>query len=328
MEEKKTTAMKSSLPPFWEHFKQHHESSETRVEESAGAYRNLPFEALYSSFDDLTSIFNHPSVSGTFVDLGCGAGQSVLLYSWMFPDRKGIGVEFQKARLNHGIGLENAELIHADLLDCKIPECETYFVYFPTGPVLDRILSELYRMGHDFVLIAIESHGHLLPRLDLENWLVKETEIPLSSKRHYHFARIYRRVHIPRDKILEPFLHTFKEHYLLLQDNWIGETFGMEWQEGDRFELMTPPRTISWKDVKKLMVLEEIPPRFHEALRIRRLGELEITLRTKKYSGFIRKIMIDPSFVVEISSGEKVEWSEIQTIYQGSTLCYASSFRS
>lgn len=317
--------MKFSLPPFWEHFKEQHTTLESRVEEGVGSYKNLTHEALYTSFEDLSEIFQHPLVKGTFVDLGCGAGQGVLLYAWMFPDRLAIGVEFQKARLSHELRLPNAELIHADLLECEIPKADTYFLYFPTGPVLDRVLTELYQMEHDFVLIAIESHGHLLPRLELENWLKLEAEIPLHSQRHYNQARIYQKIQHERN--LEPFLHTFKEHFLLI-DNWIGETLGMEWQEGDRYELLIPPRTINWKDVKKLMVWDEISPELHKALLIRRLGEVEIVTTSQRYQGFIRKIIVDPSFVVEISTGEKVEWSQIQSIYQGSILCYESSSHS
>jgi hypothetical protein len=102
----------------------------------------------------------------------------------------------------------------------------------------------------------------------------------------------------------------------------------MEWQEGEKFELLTPPRTILWKDVKKLMLLKEIPEKFHKAIAIRKLGEVRIATHEGSHKGFIRKIIIEPSFVVEISSGAKVEWEKIQTIYQGPTLCYESSFRS
>jgi hypothetical protein len=105
---------------------------------------------------------------------------------------------------------------------------------------------------------------------------------------------------------------------------WIGETEGMEWTEGERFELLTPPRTISWPQVKKVMAEDELLP-YTIPLQLRREGEVEIYAASNVYTGYLRKIIIHPAFQVEISSGQKVEWSSITKITQGNRLCYDTS---
>lgn len=329
--------MRSFLPPFWDHFKSRYDEVESHVHERRGSYKGLSREALYTDLEDLISIFKHPLVGGTFADLGCGAGISSLTYGWLFPERKSIGIEFEEVRIKEGRDMalkwdiHNASLFQDDLLSCSIPDADTYFLYFPTGPVLDRVLSELYEKKKNFVLVAIESHGDLYNRLSLENWLLLKDEVPLVFPRHEPRAKIFIRTGEARASGLEPFKHTYHDHFLLIQndnESWIGDSLGMEWTEGMRFELQNPPRTIDWRDVKKLMMREDVPAEFHVALELRRLGELSIKTKNQEFQGYIRKIITHPSFVVEISTGEKVEWKEVMTVTQGSRLCFVSSFHS
>lgn len=325
--------MKSSLPLSWEHFNSRHDEIEINVSDKAGSYKGIRPEALYTSNEDLEKIFSHELVQGTFVDLGCGHGKTALFYGGLFPERRSLGIEFEAERLKTGLSfkekhqLTNVELIHADLARCEIPLADTYFLYFPTGPVLDRILSVLYEKDNFFRLIVIESHGDLFPRLDLENWIKIISEIPLLSSRHHPSARIYERQFLTRN-ISPAFTLSFEHHYLVIEDDtgcWIGNSFGMEWSSGDRFELLTPPRTLFWKNVKKMMVLHEFKPEIQQALMLRSKGEVTLTTSNSRYEGHIRKIFVEPTFGLELSSGEKVEWDEILTIIQGSLLCYESS---
>lgn len=324
---KKIVTMKSSSHPFWEHFKKTHDSIESGVGSQKGSYQGLPKEALSTDVEDLKTIFQSELVTGTFVDLGCGTGESVLSYGDLFPDRKAIGIDFEEARIAaaRDFAPVNVQFIRADLLNCEIPEADTYFLYFPTGHVLDRVLTKLYEMKKEFHLVAIESHGDLLKRLELENWLKVVDEIPLTSKRHYPNAKIFKSLLVERSSELLPFTVSFQHKFLFISDEWIGESFGMEWTEDDRFELETPPRTIHWRDVKKLMISEDFPYNVQKVLTLRREGELIFDLGERSLTGFIRKIILKPTFQLEISNGEKVEWTEIKTIRKGSLLCYDSS---
>jgi SAM-dependent methyltransferase len=334
MVSKKMITMKSSSLLNWEHFNSRHFETEKNISKRQGSYQGLNADAMYTSLEDLEALFSHKLISGRFIDLGCGHGRSALFYADLFPERESIGIEFEKARLDVGESfsiknkLFNARLYHLDLLTCDIPDGETYFLYFPTGPVLDRILSVLYQKTSAFILIAIESHGDLLPRLDLENWLHAVSEVPLKSARHASCARIYQRHLVTRDDSLLPFTLSFRRHFLFikdLQDVWIGESFGMEWVTDDRFELQTPPRTINWKNVKKMMVWDDLHALYQLAVDLRARGEVSITSSMGDYEGFIRKIIIEPVFRLELSTGQQVEWNKIFTITQESSLCYESS---
>jgi hypothetical protein len=314
--------------------KERHEIIEVGVSDSPSSYRALSFEALYTSFNDLSAMFHHPLVTGDFVDLGSGIGLPVLLYASLFPERKSFGVEFERERvsvsvsLKKELALQNVEFFHADLLFAQIPRGDTYFLYFPTGPILDRILCELFNKDHSFNLLVIESHGDLIKRVEKENWLVLEDEIPLSSKRHFDRARLYRRIFAQRDHQLKPFDLSFEKKYLLLsegEEEWIGESFGMEWVLEKRFELLVPPRTISWDKVLRILSLDDFTPLGQLFLELRKRGELEIITKDKMLYGFIRKIFSSPKLTIEISSGEKLQWSDIIKIYQDSVLCLDAS---
>lgn len=325
--------MNFSLPPYWEHFNFDFDSIEKNVENVPGSYQGIKEKALYTSREDFLAIFSHPLIQGTLVDLGCGTGESCLLYGSLYPDRQSIGVEFQAARLIPGKKFQtdhklyNVSLLAQDLLNDPIPQGETYFLYFPTGMVLDRVLSELYKRQHPFRMVVIESHGDLLPRLQKENWLVPMAEIPLRSSRHYRNAVVFESQKIKRAESLLPHTLSYQEKFLVIRDQeeWIGESLGLEWSEGDRYELRTPPRTILWESVQEVLSFDQIDVKIRPALELRRLGELQIETGNAVFQGFIRKILLKPTFRLEISSGEQVEWSEIKTIRQGPQLCYASS---
>lgn len=325
--------MNYSLPQVLDHFSFDHSLVEKNVSEGKENYKGLMLKALYTSREDFFKIFAHPMIQGTFVDLGCGVGEGCLLYGSLFPERKAIGVEFEKPRLEVGEGfrikhqLSNVHLVNEDLLKAEIPAGDTYFMYFPTGIVLDRILKKLYESSRDFYLVAIESHGDFYNRLDLENWLEVVAQIPLSSSRHNSHARIYKRNHKKRSEGLLPFSLSFEKQFLVIEDSkesWVGETYGLEWVKENQFKLLTPPRSLSWDKVKKVLSANEIQ-NYSEMINLWPLGELRILTTKKTFYGLIRKIIIEPSCRLELSTGEKVEWNEITSIYKDNELCYSFS---
>lgn len=327
--------MNSSSRHFWEHFKTSQNLIESHVQEGDGTYKDLAYEALYTSFEDLKHIFSNHHLSGTFCDLGCGTGQAAIFYGTMFKDRKAIGIEFQESRIKFGIeyvnshGLTNVVLLHDDLFTRSLPDADFYLLYFPTGKVLDRILDELYLSKRAFHLVVIESHGNLIPRIQLENWLQLIDEIKLESTRHYDKAQVFRRLNVERSANL-PLLHYSYRPYVLKIDSgdevWLGDSLGMEWTCDDRYELQTPPRTIYWHQVREVLSESSLEKEIQYLLHLRRSGEVSVRANGQIFTGFIRKIIILPLIKVEFSSGEKVEWLSIRTIFQGNHLCYDSSF--
>lgn len=329
------TMKSSSLPP-WEHFKSHlqfsHEEIEDEVLAREGAYKGLSPEALYTSLQDLYAIQTHPLVQGNWVDLGAGVGTSLLLYSLLYPEREAKGVEFAPSRVRAGenrakeLGLKNFSLEEGDLLHHPLPLGDTYFLYFPTGPVLDRMLDVL-SLRESLRIVAVESHGDLLPRLMKEPWLELEAKLPLTSARHHPEAFIFKKVPALSTKD-QLFSVSYQERVLLMQEGetqWLGETKGMEWMEGERFNLMYPPRTIESSQVIALMELRDLRPEELFLVKLRRLGELKITTDSQTIYGLIRKILRGPVFSVELSTGERVEWHKLRSLFWKDHLCYESS---
>lgn len=326
--------MKSSSIPDWEFFRDlfgfNHHLIEEKVSDLPNHYKNLSPEALYTSYEDLLEIMTGPWARGTWIDLGAGVGQSALMYAYLFPDRISFALEKDEARIQSGLkvreklNLLNSHLLQADLLSTEIPDGETYFLYFPTGMVLDRILSELRTKKSLKRIIAIESHGDLLPRLAREPWLKVSGSIPLQSPRHYPVALVFER--ISQSEGLLPHQISFLERFLIIEDEnkmkWIGESYNLEWMREDNYQLSIPPRTIQWEQVKEIVTLSELPPRAQFLVKLRRLNDLSFIHQEGLISGSIRKIEVSPSFRVELSSGEWVEWSKIKRITWGDTLCF------
>lgn len=312
-------------------FKTNYKLVEEQVSKRPGSYHGLQEAALLTSEADYRTIFESLGGTKSWVELGSGHGLGPLLFAHLHPDAQAVGIEFELPRFDVGqqlkssAGLNNVTFIHADLLYCDIPVGDVYFFYFPTGLVLDRILSVLGEREGDFKIVAIESHGDFLDRIARENWLVQRTQIPLQSGRHASHAVVFEKVGQKSSSLHD---YSFKRQYLLLQDSqgeWIGETYGLEWLKENQYQLEVPPRSFQQEDVKQILSLEDIETHFHSALFLRHLKNLTFKTNLGEFHGSLRKIYVRPCFKVEISSGQQVEWEDISQIYLESSLCYDSS---
>ncbi|MBA2405213.1 MAG: hypothetical protein H0V66_10615 [Bdellovibrionales bacterium] len=304
---------------------------EALVSDRPGSYKNHSAEALLTSEEDFKVIFDYLPETQIWVELGSGHGLGPCLFASLHPDRKAMGVEFELARFEHSqqlqksSALSNVEFIHADLQTCDIPDGDVYFFYFSTGLVLDRILFELGKKTHNFKIVAIESHGDLLPRLKKENWLKAFQEIPLTMQRHSPHAIVFQKSGFRQTSLHD---QSFNHRYLMLEEGpgiWVGESYGLEWLQGEQYQLLVPPRTISSLQIKEILDLDELPVKYHFALQLRPLGSFTFLTSSGSKEGYLRKIYVGPSFTVELSSGERVEWSDIKKIFWETTLCYDSS---
>lgn len=300
----------------------------------SGSYSGESNEAIYTSFKDLLCLMQDDLIQGSWCDLGAGPCHSALLYAGLNPQERAIAIEFVPEKIAYAkrkaeeLRLTNIDIIEADLLTCLIPLASVYFFYFPTGIVLDRILDELLQNENDFKLVVIESHGDFLDRLDLEEGLVRLKEISLSSTRHYPYAVVYGRSFVKKRPV--PFCVSFKKKFLLIEDpdhsQWFGESFGLEWLKDDLYNLRTPPRSLCWGQVKEILDFDEVPQVYQFWISLRALGELSfLTHDGLNLVGHLRKIIVSPSFVLEISTGERVECGHISTITWDHILCYESS---
>lgn len=307
------------------------EDVESSVQERPGAYRGISPEALFTDPEDYEAIFKELPHLKSWVELGSGVGLGPLMFALLHPEGLSFGIEFDESRYKAGeemkrkTALKNVFFQNEDLLYSDIPVGEAYFMYLPTGPVLDRILSELGTREGNFKIIVIESHGDLLPRIKKENWLDVLCEIPLKSSRHYPHAVFFEKIGVKRPSIHDV---SFLERYFLIEEEgkeWIGESYGMEWIREDEYQCLIPPRGFHLQQLKGTYGLEDLNPLYHHALRLRHLGVLTIKTRKGEFHGFIRKIFVTPSFKVEISSGQLLEWKDVTHVFWENQLCYESS---
>lgn len=304
---------------------------ECEVSAREGSYKGLSAQALLTSREDFEAIFSSLPHIERWVEPGSGHGLGPCLFAELHPSKSATGIEFEEARfknsqkLKETSGLSNVEFIHADLMESDVPDGDAYFLYFPTGIVLDKILHRIGTSPGSPLIIVIESHGDLIPRLQKEPWLEEVKKIPLHSCRHSPNAVVFKKTGQVSDSL--HWLSFVRKHLLLKEDNgekWLGESYGLEWSRNNEFNLLTPPRTIRSSQVEAVYSPEEVEPRYRPALHLRQLGPIRIESNGSSYSGHLRKIFVSPCFKVEISSGQQLEWSQIKKIFWENTLCYDS----
>lgn len=312
-------------------FQQIFEDAELNVSSGENSYKGIPLEALLTSAQDFKNIFCSLKDCHSFLDLGCAHGIGVIEFAKMFPHSWSGGIDIENSRLEVGrqLAIEqqlvNCHFIQSDLLKDDIPRVDVYFLYFPTGIVLDRILDYLGTQDTNFRIIAIESHGDLLPRLKKETWLELESEIPLHVERYYPYAQVFKKI---ANRTSDLHSISFKNKFLSLRQGqrlWIAESFGLEWVREDEFLLKTPPRTIKEGEILEVYDLEFLSPTLQKLLQLRRLGSLIIKTDKAELRGEIRKIFFSPKIELEISTAGTVNWDSIEKISTETSICYDSS---
>jgi hypothetical protein len=303
------------LKDFLEDLKINFDLLEKSVSSRSGSYFGLEQQALLTDISDYLNIFSHFNDVTSFVEFGSAYGHGPLIFSRLFPFAQAIGIEFEEVRFNTAVALKNnfklnnCEFILDDLAIAKIPCADLYFLYFPTGPILDRILFELSQMSHKSHLIVVESHSDLIPRLEKETWLTEAFEIPLVSPRHYSKAKVYASGGL---KLSSYFDFSFKEKYFMIRDSdhsiWIGDSLGLEWHSKDSLTLLNPPYTIHENQIQALVEFSSFNLPIQHLIKLRALGEVKIESHLKHFQGFIRKIYI------ELSTGERINFDDLSKI--------------
>lgn len=163
---------------------------------------NLLPEALYTSEEDSENILNalHLKDGDRVLDIGCGIGSFLLTGARLFPQVKFIGIEMVQERLNiaqlcaQELNLTNVHFLSHDINDIDLPRADYYFFYLGTGKTYSKLMRTLLKesQARDFKIIAIESHGDLLPDLHTRQWLEETQNIPLFTDRHSPNAVIFR----------------------------------------------------------------------------------------------------------------------------------------
>lgn len=258
------------------------------------SYQDISFEALNTPAQDWRILFKYMERQGLKTLFDAGAGHA--LSAEVATEFKSIHVTAWELDLDRikGRSFHNQIVKQADLFAENIPKCDITFLYLPTGPLLERILSQLQEND---LIAAVESHGELFDRLDEQCELVDELEI--TAKRHHPKLRIYR-YHHSRDKLkselrLRSFNPNFSQLLIREEDSLLGPSLWM----ADCYGLnITPDGFVETK----------FPERRFELVQVTNIVELiNPDLIIERRSGKWRKIFVGPRAIVETPNGERIE---------------------
>lgn len=208
------------------------------------AYQGLDSRALQTSYIDYYTILKRVPKGEILVDLGAGYCRGSLI-SYLLNMPKCMSYEFQISRTlaaRKYLGTDEC-IIHADLKEEKFLQAHSYYLYFPKGIVLDKILTQLIHYSHirEVHLYVCESHGDVMAYLD---HLIgsREDEFSASLPRHYQNIVHYKidkiNFNISRKDNLALWTLFNKDKYLVVQYysairneevEWIIPIFDLSW---------------------------------------------------------------------------------------------------
>ncbi|PIK16175.1 hypothetical protein [Halobacteriovorax sp. JY17] len=147
-------------------------------------------EALNTSWYDYFLLIQLSLKKGIrIIDIGSGYSKGSLL-SLVLGFTHFLSVELVPERIEwainkaHELGLCTESFIIADILEIDLRSYDALFLYQPTGEFLTSFLNKVSKNSSQMIW-AIESHGDLIPRLDLDSRLFnKEVLTTFSSMRH------------------------------------------------------------------------------------------------------------------------------------------------
>lgn len=315
--------------------------------------QGITAEALFTSYRDVLQAMEWLRGQGvrSWCDLGCGIGRTVLLWSWLYGDSTGIGVELVPERLQEArgsalaLGLSNTHWIEGDFASpsLPLPEADAYFVYLSTGPALDALLEKVKKRSRSAWVLVIESHGDLKPRLQWESWWLAPhpQRFSLVSYRHDPWLSLYRvrtdhsghaleRSWEGRSGLLPAELaqhpsplgyllsKSFQRHWevVILEhgEQWTMDTLGLRWHAPNEMQGQFPPRQFSWHEGSVGLRHGPMTGEYAQLAGWRREGKRldYMTLQGEKAQGqLLRKIYVAPATRLEFSNGRQIPLSEL-----------------
>lgn len=258
------------------------------------SYQDISFEALNTPAQDWRILFEYMERNKlqTLFDAGAGHALSAEIAT-EFESIRVTAWELEHERIKGRI-FSNQIIKQADLFIDDIPNCDITFLYLPTGPLLERILSQLQEGD---LIAAVESHGELFDRLDEQCELVDELE--MTAKRHHPKLRIYR-YHFASNSLktklrLKSFTPDFSQLLISEKDAllgaslWMADCYGLNITPDGFVETKFPERRFKLTQVTDIVKL------------------LNPDLIIERRNGKWRKIFVEPRAIAETPTGERIE---------------------
>lgn len=154
-------------------------------------YVGLDPRALLTSYIDYYQILEDVPKGEELVDVGAGYCRGTILSEFLGLN-KCHSIEIVKERITEAFDAisnfsgDTSLLLNQDLSTCTLPEAYGYFLYFPKGEILYRILSQLFELSkhQDCFLYVCESHGDMLDYLNMFSSITQVKSFKVSQPRH------------------------------------------------------------------------------------------------------------------------------------------------
>ncbi|WP_127713935.1 hypothetical protein [Halobacteriovorax sp. HLS] len=158
----------------------------------------------------------------TMVDLGSAYSKgSILCHALGLQSISSIEVIEQRVAYSKGIlkelSLENSLIHHENALTMDLSQYDIYFIYQPVSNFLTSLLDKIC-LNTKKVIWAIESHGDLISRLELDTRLENESKLmDLNSPRHLPYLFQFHICHSNSNQLVDMERRLFEAKYITIE---------------------------------------------------------------------------------------------------------------
>ncbi len=277
------------------------------------SYSGLDNRALLTSYRDYQAMIQalEPAPGTHFFEPGAGYFRAFFLYSILYPEMKYTGIEQVKERVL--AAKEAAQSLHMDSTGIKLGDAlemeesfDYMFLYLPSVPMTQKLISKAKRkIGTS--IIAIESHGDLIPLLEGQRNSLKITEIINSeSQRHRNGIFIYQ---------VSSFEKDYADELLEVTDDDM-KCFVIE-ENGEQFLIPTRGSWLSIQENHITTAFPEMEIKFESIIDIQTPNDELLPWHALRFSKDtntkVRKIFTKPSPVVEFVIRGRVPLRDLQS---------------
>ncbi len=194
-----------------------YEDSESRIQDTSEyIYQGIEEEALLTNYFDYFQILDDFE-GKVLVDLGAGYCKGSLLNELLGLDSRCLSVEIEKSRVAMARShiKDESVIIQGDLLSESflLPKADAYFLYMPTGIVLNSILSKIINQKIEADFYVIESHGDFIDVINYYPELFMPIESNLNVSQPRHDKKIYKY----KSKLIDSSLQNIEKNNLSIK---------------------------------------------------------------------------------------------------------------
>lgn len=174
-----------------------YENTENKIQTTnEDIYAGLENTALLTSYLDYYQMILDLGEKKVLADLGAGYCRGSLLIEKLGLSSKILSLEVESNRvaIAKSIVRDKSLIIQEDLLDnnFQLPKVDAFFLYLPTGPVINSLIKKVIDQKVEAIFYIIESHGDLIDNILFYPEVFKQIPCDLVTSLPRHDNKIYK----------------------------------------------------------------------------------------------------------------------------------------